>query len=134
MYQCWVVVLNIVSCIIKFFYFLKRINFVKRKISITMIWELLKNVVDILLFVRNKSHHFSTLLLLLFESRLRKLLKYPSSKVMNYPKIERSFLEILSIFRVLDAFLTTPTSMLGRWKILRERVKILSLNSSSSIN
>lgn len=45
---------------------------------------------------------------------LRKLLKYPSSKVMNYPKIERSFLEILSIFRVLDAFLTTPTSMLNR--------------------
>lgn len=79
------------------------------------------------------SHHFSTLVLL-FESRLRKLLKYPSSKVMNYPKIERSFLEILSIFRVLDAFLTTPTSMLSRWKILRERVKILSLNSSSSIN
>lgn len=60
-----------------------------------------------------KKQHFSSL----FESRfffLRKLLKYPSSKVMNYPKIERSFLEILSIFRVLDAFLTTPTSMLNR--------------------
>lgn len=71
---------------------------------------------------------------LLFESRLRKLLKYPISKVMNYPKIERSFLEILSIFRVLHTFLTTPTSMLNRWKILRERIKILSLNSSSSIN